>query len=148
MIDQWHSYLGLFGLAFLAATIIPAYSEILLASMAAAGHDPLLLLLFAASGNTLGSAVNWGMGRFLLHYEDRRWFPFKKNKLGLAQRWFQKYGKWSLLMAWAPIGGDALTFIAGIMKIPFPIFLLLTGIGKTLRYLVVLGVTDQFFTVL
>src|SRR5690606_37572556 len=103
----------------------------LLASMAATGYDPLMLLLFAASGNTLGSAVNWGIGRFLLHYEDRRWFPFKKDKLGLAQRWFQKYGVWSLLMAWAPIGGDALTFIAGIMKVPFPIFILLTGIGKT-----------------
>jgi membrane protein YqaA with SNARE-associated domain len=148
MIEHWDSYAGLFLLAFLAATIIPAYSEVLLASMAAAGHDPLMLLFFAASGNTLGSAVNWGLGRFLLHYENRRWFPFKKNKLGLAQRWFQKYGVWSLLMAWVPIAGDALTFIAGIMKVPFPIFILLTGIGKTIRYILVLGVTDQFLTVL
>jgi membrane protein YqaA with SNARE-associated domain len=142
---QFDSYLGLFLLAFLAATLIPAYSEILLLSMAAAGHDPALLLFFAASGNTLGSAVNWGIGRYLLHFQDRRWFPFKKDKLGMSQRWFQKYGVWSLLMAWAPIGGDALTFIAGIMKVPFPIFILLTGIGKTLRYVLVLGIADQFF---
>ena len=145
MIDQWNSYLGLFGIAFLAATLIPAYSEILLASMASAGYEPLMLLLFAASGNTLGSAVNWGMGKFLLKYEGHRWFPFETSKLGLAQGWFQKYGKWSLLLAWAPIVGDALTFIAGVMKVPFPIFIVLTGIGKTLRYVVVLGVTDQFF---
>jgi membrane protein YqaA with SNARE-associated domain len=51
-------------------------------------------------------------------------------------------------MAWAPIGGDALTFIAGIMKVPFPLFLLLTGIGKTIRYVLVLGVADQFFSVI
>jgi membrane protein YqaA with SNARE-associated domain len=51
-------------------------------------------------------------------------------------------------MAWAPIGGDALTFIAGMMKVPFPIFLLLTGIGKTLRYILVLGIADQFFAFL
>ncbi len=145
MPEIWDAYIWLFFIAFLAATFIPAYSEILLASMAASGHDPALLLLFAASGNTLGSAVNWAIGRYLLHFEDRRWFPFKKNKLSVAQRWFQKYGVWSLLMAWAPIGGDALTFIAGIMKVPFPIFFILTGIGKTLRYLVVLGVTDQLF---
>jgi membrane protein YqaA with SNARE-associated domain len=146
MIEQWDSYIGLFLVAFLAATLIPAYSEILLASLAASGHDPLMLLLFATSGNTLGSALNWGLGRFMLYFEDRRWFPFKKDKLGIAQRWFQKYGIWSLLMAWAPIVGDALTFIAGIMKVPFPIFILLTGIGKTLRYVIVLGLTDHFFT--
>jgi len=148
MMEFMDSYLGLFVVAFLAATLIPAYSEILLASMAASGHDPGLLLLFAASGNTLGSAVNWWLGRFLLHYQDRRWFPFKKDKLGFAQRWFQKYGVWSLLMAWAPIGGDALTFIAGIMRVPFLIFFALTGIGKTIRYILVLGVADQFFAFL
>lgn len=153
MIELWNSvnflnsYVGLFFMAFLAATLIPAYSEILLVSMAAAGKDPALLLLFAATGNTLGAAVNWAMGRYLLKFQDRRWFPFKKDKLGVSQRWFQKYGVWSLLMAWAPIGGDALTFIAGIMKVPFPIFLLLTGIGKTIRYILVLGIADQFFTV-
>lgn len=148
MIEPWDSYLSLFFLAFLAATIIPGYSEILLLSLAAMGHDPAMLLLFASVGNTLGSAVNWLIGRYLLHFEDRRWFPFKKDKLGIAQRWFQKYGVWSLLMAWAPIVGDALTFIAGIMKVPFPIFILLTAIGKTLRYVLVLGIADQFFTLL
>jgi len=46
---------------------------------------------------------------------------------------------WSLLMAWAPIGGDALTFIAGMMRVRFPVFVLLTGLGKGARYAVVLG---------
>ncbi|MDX1679854.1 MAG: YqaA family protein [Akkermansiaceae bacterium] len=143
MLELLDSYLWLFVIAFLAATLVPAYSEILLVSMAAMGRDPLMLLLVATTGNTLGSAVNWWLGRFLLHYQHRRWFPFKEDKLGLAQRWFQKYGVWSLLMAWAPIGGDALTFIAGMMKVRFAIFLALTGIGKAVRYALVLGIADQ-----
>ena len=136
-------YFSLFGVAFLAATILPAYSEIMFAGMAAAGYDPWLLWIFASTGNTLGSAVNWVMGRYLLHFRDRKWFPFKEGSLGASQRWFQKYGVWSLLMAWAPVGGDALTFIAGIMRVNFWLFLLLTFIGKGARYAILLGVLDQ-----
>ena len=136
-------YLGLFGVAFLAATILPAYSEIMFAGMAASGYDPWLLWAFASTGNTLGSAVNWVIGRYLLHFKDRKWFPFKEGNLGASQRWFQKYGVWSLLMAWAPVGGDALTFIAGIMRVNFWLFLSLTFIGKAARYAVLLGVVDH-----
>lgn len=137
------AYLSLFLVAFLAATILPAYSEIMFASLMAAGYDPFLLWLFASVGNTLGSAVNWGLGRYLLHFHDRKWFPFRQDKLGFSQRWFQRYGVWSLLMAWAPVGGDALTFIAGMMKVKFIVFITLTGIGKAARYAVLLGVADQ-----
>jgi len=136
-------YLGLFGIAFLAATLVPAYSEILFASLMASGHDPWLLWLFATSGNTLGSAVNWVLGRYLLHFQGRRWFPFKQESLGVSQRWFQRYGVWSLLMAWAPIAGDALTFIAGFMRVNFLVFLVLTAIGKGLRYAFIVGVLQQ-----
>ncbi|MGQ9426202.1 YqaA family protein [Gilvimarinus sp. F26214L] len=138
------AYFSLFGIAFLAATILPAYSELLFAGLLSQGYDPLLLWVFATSGNTLGSAVNWVMGRYLLHFQSRRWFPFKEDSLGRSQRWFQKYGVWSLLMAWAPIGGDALTFIAGIMRVNFWLFFLLTGIGKGLRYAFLLGFMGVF----
>ena len=136
------AYLSLFFTAFLAATLLPAYSEILFAGLISAGYDPLALWLWASAGNSLGSAVNWGLGRYLLHFQDRRWFPFKGNSLAAAQRWFQKFGVWSLLMAWLPIGGDALTFIAGVMRVPFIIFFVLTAIGKATRYALLLGVLE------
>jgi membrane protein YqaA with SNARE-associated domain len=136
------SYLGLFAVAFLAATILPAYSEVLFAGMLTAGYDPFALWAWATAGNTLGAAVNWVMGRYLLHFQDRRWFPFKPGTLGPAQRWFQRYGVWSLLLAWAPIGGDALTFIAGLMRVRFDLFLLLTAIGKGTRYAIVLALVE------
>lgn len=138
------AYFSLFGIAFLAATLLPAYSEIFFAGLITQGYDPWLLWLFATVGNTLGSAVNWVIGRYLLHFQSRRWFPFKKDSLGRAQSWFQRYGVWTLLMAWAPIGGDALTFIAGIMRVNFFLFLMLTAIGKGLRYAFLLGIMDVF----
>jgi membrane protein YqaA with SNARE-associated domain len=136
------AYLGLFISAFLAATLVPAYSEILFASLLAVGYDPLTLWLWASSGNTLGSVVNWGLGRYLLHFQERRWFPFKAAGLERAQSWFQKFGVWSLLLAWLPVGGDALTFIAGVMRVRFSIFLVLTAIGKSARYAVLLGILE------
>ena len=128
----------MFASAFLAATLVPAYSELLFAALLSAGHDPFALWLWASTGNTLGSAVNWFLGRYLLHFQDRRWFPFRVGTLTRAQRWFQRYGVYSLLMAWLPIGGDALTFLAGVMRVRFSVFLLLTAIGKASRYALVL----------
>lgn len=137
------AYLSLFSIAFLAATILPAYSEVMFAGMLGAGYDPFKLWFWATAGNTLGAAVNWFLGRYLLHFQERRWFPFKVDTLDRAQTWFQRYGVWSLLLAWLPIGGDALTFIAGIMRVPFAIFFVLTGIGKGIRYAILLGSLDM-----
>jgi membrane protein YqaA with SNARE-associated domain len=129
------SYLLLFGSAFLAATVLPFYSEVVLFALLREGGDPILLVLVATLGNTLGAVVNWLLGRYLLHFQDRRWFYFRRAQIDKAQRWFQRYGFWSLLLAWAPVGGDALTLIAGIMKVRLWIFLLLVGSGKAMRYL-------------
>ncbi|MEC9482437.1 MAG: YqaA family protein [Halomonas sp.] len=137
-------YLGLFVSSFLAATLLPFYSEILLAGLAQAGYSFWWLLFVSTAGNTLGAAVNWAIGRYLEHYKHHRWFPFKEGKLDYAQRWFNRFGVWSLLMAWLPIGGDALTFIAGLLRVSFPVFFILTAIGKGARYAVVLLAMQQF----
>jgi membrane protein YqaA with SNARE-associated domain len=77
---------------------------------------------------------------YFLRFQDRRWFPFREKSLGRAQSWFQRYGAWSLLMAWMPIGGDALTFVAGLMRVNFWLFLLLVAIGKATRYAAILWI--------
>ena len=135
------SYWLLFGSAFLAATIFPFYSEVLLVTLLTQGKSVWLIWSFATVGNTLGAVVNWILGRYLLHYQTRAWFPFKLAQLSRAQRWFQRYGVWSLLFAWLPIVGDALTFIAGMMRVNFLLFFTLTAIGKGLRYWVVIIIT-------
>lgn len=136
------SYLLLFSSSFLAATILPFYSEVVLFALIRQGEPALILVVIASVGNTLGAAVNWYLGRYLLHYQDRRWFYFKKDQVAKMQYWFQRYGVWSLLFAWLPLGGDALTFIAGIMKVRIGLFLLLVGVGKSLRYIAVVYLAE------
>lgn len=135
-------YLVLFGSAFLAATILPFYSEVVLFAMLREGGDPMALVSIATLGNTLGAVVNWLMGLFLLRFRHRPWFYFNDEQIERAQRWYQRHGVWSLLLAWLPVGGDALTLIAGIMRVRLWVFLLLVGVGKAARYVSVVYLAE------
>ncbi|WP_319588492.1 YqaA family protein [uncultured Desulfobulbus sp.] len=135
-------YTGLFMAALLAATIVPMQSEAVLAGLLLTGDYPVALLLAVAScGNILGAALNWWLGRFLERFRHRTWFPVSEHRLIQSQGWYQRYGKWSLLLCWMPIIGDPLTVVAGVMREPFPVFLLLAGSAKVLRYVVLTWIT-------
>ncbi len=130
--------LSLFLGAFLAATILPFSSEVMLATALNAHiHDKWLLVSIATLGNTMGAVVNWGFGRYLLHWSDRAWFPFSRQQLDNASRRFNKYGTWSLLFSWVPVIGDPLTFAAGVLNVRFVVFLPLVAVGKATRYILI-----------
>lgn len=133
---------GLFAVAFVAATILPAQSEAALVGLLVVGEQsPITLVIVATIGNVLGSATNWLLGRWIEHYRDRRWFPVSDRALDRATGWYRRWGRWSLLLSWAPIGGDALTVAAGVLREPFWSFLLLVTIAKAGRYIVLALVT-------
>ena len=140
-------YLMVFGASLLAATIAPFYSEVVLAAVLTRQPDALLTLwLLASVGNTLGAMINWCLGRYLLHYQHKRWFPIKEQQLHKAQAGFQRFGSWSLLLSWLPIIGDPLTLIAGMMKVRLLPFTLLVFIGKSARYAMVLYLAERLLS--
>ena len=135
-------YAGLFLAALMAATILPLQSEAALVALLVAGAQPAWLLVAVASlGNVLGSVINWLIGRGIERFRDRPWFPVKPAALDRAQGWYRRYGKWSLLLSWAPIVGDPLTVVAGLAREPLPVFLLLVTIAKFGRYVVLAALT-------
>ena len=128
-------YLSLFTISFLAATILPLSSELMLAGLiATSNYDNLLLLIVASLGNVLGSVINWVLGFYSRKKKKKKWFPFKGRQIESSSKWFDKFGKWSLLFAWVPIMGDPLTLVAGLLRVKFLEFLLLVSIGKVSRY--------------
>lgn len=133
-------YAALFAVAFGAATILPLQSEAMLTGLLLADYSPVWLITIASVGNVLGSTVNWTIGRQLERFKDRRWFPVNDAQLDRAQRWYQRHGKWSLLLSWVPVVGDPLTVVAGVMREPLPIFLVLVTVAKAGRYLVLAAV--------
>lgn len=128
---------GLFAIAFVAATILPAQSEAALVGLLVAGtHSPILLVAVASLGNVLGAVVNWALGRGIERFRGRRWFPVSPSLLDRATSWYRRWGRLSLLLSWAPFGGDALTVAAGVLREPLWSFVFLVTIAKTARYVV------------
>ena len=134
------AYLTLFSIAFLAATILPFSSEVVLAGLSATSDEKILLLVVASFGNVLGSSFNWILGKYTRNLETKKWFPFSTNQLQKASFWFTKYGKWSLLFAWVPIIGDPITLVAGVLRSPIWFFILAVTLSKTARYAALLYV--------
>lgn len=134
-------YGALFASAFIAATLLPAQSELLLASLVAAGKgDPLLLLMVGTIGNTAGAVVNWMLGRGAgMVVGGRRLPTASRETYARASRAFNRYGLWCLLFAWLPIIGDVLTVVAGSARVSLAPFVLLVAIGKAVRYAAILG---------
>lgn len=129
-------YPGLFLIALLAATLLPAQSEAAVAGMLASGHRPWLVVGVASAGNVLGSVINWWLGRQAARLGHRRWFPLKPAQIERASGWYRRYGRWSLLLSWVPVVGDPLTLAAGFLRERLAVFVLLVGIAKTGRYVV------------
>lgn len=134
-------YIGLFLSALVAATILPMQSEAVLAGLLlGTEHSVTALLVVATVGNVLGSVINWILGRYLLRFKGRRWFPSNDQQLARAQSWYRRYGRWSLLGSWLPVVGDPLTVVAGVMCEPFVPFIVLVILAKGTRYLVLASV--------
>jgi len=138
-------YVGLFLTSFLAATIIPLSSEAVLAGLLSVeGYEFWLLVALATFGNTLGAVVNCALGGWCLRFQNHKYFPIKKENLDKAVDRFNRWGLFSLLLAWVPIIGDPITFAAGALRTPFFPFIVLVTIGKGARYLVVAVGVQKF----
>ena len=136
------AYAGLFFSALIAATILPAQSELVLVALLLSEKYSTLGLLTAASiGNILGSVINYALGRLSNRFIERKWFPAKPGALARARDWYSRYGRFSLLLSWVPIIGDPITVAAGVLREPLWSFLLLVTIAKVGRYLVLVALT-------
>ena len=135
-------YAGLFLAALGAATLLPLQSEVVLVGMLLTErYDLTLTLMVATAGNLLGAMINWWMGRYIEHFQKRRWFPLTPERLHRTQQAYHRWGFWSLLLSWAPFIGDPLTIVAGVMREPLWRFTLIVLVAMGGRYLILAGVT-------
>ena len=136
------SYAVLFISALVAATILPMQSEAVLVGLLVAGQKPVAyLLIIATLGNVLGALINWSLGRAVRRFEGRSWFPASQEQMQRAQRWYLRYGRWSLLASWLPIVGDPITVVAGALRESFWPFVALVTLAKGGRYIVLAAIT-------
>lgn len=130
------SYFSLFLTSFASATLLPGGSEALFIYLLSEHLSPTLLLAIATLGNTLGSFVNYILGKYATDFALSKGY-MKEKHLIKASSVFEKYGAWSLLFSWLPIIGDPLTFVAGIVRYSWWKFLMIVGFAKFARYIFV-----------
>jgi len=137
------TYITLFAVSFLAATLLPLGSEALLLYDISQSYSLVLLWVVATSGNTLGSMLNYWLGlRGEAYLESKGHLSIEK--MDKARGLFSKYGGWTLLLSWVPLIGDPLTFIAGVLRYNFKYFALIVAMAKGLRYAVVISLSNSF----
>ena len=136
-------YIGLFIASFLAATILPLSSELVLSALLANGLPPTSLVIIATIGNVLGSLTNYALGYWASLGLVKKWLKLSEEEFVSAEQRFKKYGVLSLFFAWVPIIGDPLTVMAGILRIRLLWFVILVTAGKLTRYIMISYITLQ-----
>lgn len=137
-------YVGLFLACFLGATLLPGASEVVVIAMPLLGYDLLNVLIVSSIGSFFGSLVTFYIGQkggnlILTRYK------VDPQKIEQAKNLYQKWGVIVLFFAWLPVIGDPLVLVAGTLRINFWTFSFWVLLGKTLRYIVLLGLVNQLF---
>ena len=122
---------AVFAASFLAATVVPFSSELVLYGyLELHPEHGALAVALATAGNTAGGMTTYLLGRLL---------PEKKPD-SRAVRWLERWGAAATCFAWLPIAGDALCVAAGWLRVNWIAVLACMAAGRLARYLVVLWI--------
>lgn len=141
-------YIGLFISAFVAGSILPFSSEVVLTVLVEMGADPTLCLISASIGNTLGGLVCYYLGYLGNMQKIERWLGIKQEKMDRVDGFVRKYGAWMGLFGVLPWVGEVIIVLLGLMRANVYITTFTMFVGKFTRYLLMLlalqGVTSLF----
>ncbi|HEY6864228.1 MAG TPA: VTT domain-containing protein [Burkholderiales bacterium] len=109
---------------FLASTLIPLSSELVLLGVLKLHPDiAWLALVVATTGNTLGGMTSYLIGRYF----------GSKKPLKHVER-LRRWGAPALFFAWLPFVGDALCIAAGWLKLDWRATTAYQAAGRFARY--------------
>jgi membrane protein YqaA with SNARE-associated domain len=140
---------GLVGVAiaaFIAATVLPLASELVLLGYVAWQPSSLwLALLVATVFNTAGGMTTYALGRYGAQALLKR-----AKATAHSQRWqrwqsrLQRRGAIMTVFAWLPMIGDGIVLAAGVLHLPALACLLWQLLGRGVRYAALLGLLNAW----
>lgn len=120
---------GVFLSSFLAATLLPGGSELVLLGFAHLHPaESLTALVLATLGNTAGGMTSWALG-----------YRLPQHRVLPHQAILQHWGSPALLLAWVPLIGDALCVAAGWLRLHWLPCCVFMALGKLGRYALLLS---------
>ena len=143
-----HALYAVFGL-MLADAVLPAFSELVMvyggavaagafAGQTVSGLDPgfesyVAIALAGTVGYLLGSIIGWAIGRYARPFVDThgRWIHLGPKQLGKAERWFERWDEWAVLIGRVtPVARSFISIPAGLFRMPLGRYTVLTAIGS------------------
>ena len=131
-------YFGLFISAFIAGSILPFSSEIVMVILAQMGLNPVLCVLSATIGNTLGGMTCFWMGKLGKTTWIEKYFGVKKEKIDKVQTFLQGKGALMGFFAFLPFIGEAIAIALGFMRSNSWLTAFSMFVGKLIRYAILL----------
>lgn len=136
-----YGYVGMLISAFLAGSIFPLSSEVVMLALLAAGLDPWQLVIYGTIGNVLGSMLNYGIGMLGRIDWIEKYLHVNKKELDRAKRFMAGRGAWMGFFSFLPVIDEGITIVLGLMRSNVAITVISVIIGKFLRYaLIIYGV--------
>jgi membrane protein YqaA with SNARE-associated domain len=121
---------AVFTSSFLAATLLPGGSELVLYGILQLHPETRWTAIGVATlGNTLGALTSYVLGRLI---------PRTRPMRGMTL--LQRYGSPALLLSWLPFIGDPLCLAAGWLRINAALATFFIAAGKLARYIVVAAI--------
>ena len=139
-----YGYWGMLVAAFLAGSVFPFSSEVVMTALMATGLDPWQLMIYGTIGNVVGSALNYGVGRLGRPEWFERYLHVSPAQMERAERFMAGRGAWMGFFAFLPVLGSALTVLLGLMRANVLITFIAITLGKIVRYLVLIFGVNLF----
>lgn len=129
-----YGYLGMGIMAFLAGTVVPITSEVLLVFFLGIGLNAVGLTVAASIGNTLGGITCFMIGYLTTKEKVQKFFKVPDRRMKRADMLIQKYGYWTAAFSFLPVLGEVFLLSLGIMRVNRFKVISLMALGKLFRY--------------
>lgn len=146
LLIDW-GYVGLFISSFLAGSIVPFSSEVVMAATLGVGLDPTTIVVVVTLGNTAGGMTCYYMGHLGRMDWIEKYFGVKREKLEKTQRFLQGKGALMGFFAFLPFVGEAIAIALGFMHSNLWLTTISMFIGKLLRYIAMLWAVQETMNV-
>ena len=129
-----YGYIGVFIASFLAATILPFSSEVVLTGVLIGGASYWPCMIAATAGNFIGGMTCYWIGMIGKIEWIKKYLRLDITKLERIQKKIRNKGSWVGFFTFLPGVGDFIAVALGFMRVNVWIVAISMFIGKALRY--------------
>ena len=144
LLIQW-GLPGLFTAAFLAGSILPFSSELVLFALIKLGLEPIPCIIAATCGNTLGTMTCYYLGHLGRIDWIEKYLKVKKERIDKMSNFLQGKGALMAAFTFLPFFGEVIAIALGLMRSNLALTLTSMFIGKLVRYIIVVWLLQETY---